>query len=250
VSEPPVPPSVLADLNRIADAIGTATRPASAHALVAEVTATARAVFGAAGCSLALLSEDSSELVFTTVAGTGAETISGMRMPAGQGIAGWVVMTGQPLAVADVRQDARFASDVATSVGFQPTSILACPVATDDSLLGVIEVLDRDPTRAGAEGDLQLLGLFGRQAAYALEAAAQFDRLGRVLLKAAAGAADGDLAEALLAFAAAAPEPDRELAELATAFAALAQQGDSERRLAVEVLRSVAAYAQRSRRWQ
>jgi GAF domain-containing protein len=173
-----------------------------------------------------------------------------MRMPAGSGIAGWVAMTGQPLAVADVGQDARFASDVATSVGFQPTSILACPVATDETLLGVIEVLDRDPTRSGSEGDLQLLGLFGRQAAYAIEAAQQFDRLGRVLLKAAATVADGELRDALLAFAEGASDPDRGLAELAAAFATLAERGESERALAIEVLRSVSAYAERGRQWQ
>ena len=250
MTEPPVPPSLLADLTRIADALGTATRPASAHTLVAEVTAVARAVFGAAGCSLALLSDDASELVFTTVAGAGAETVSGLRMPAGQGIAGWVAMTGQPLAVADVRQDARFAADVASSIGFQPTSILACPVATDDALLGVIEVLDRDTSRAGADNDLQLLGLFGRQAAYAIEAAQQFDRLGRVLLKAAATAADGDLAAALLAFAEGAPEPDRGLADVAASFAVLAAHGEAERKLAIDVLHSVATYAARGRRWQ
>jgi GAF domain-containing protein len=241
---------MLADLSRIADALGTATRPTSAHGLVTEVAEVARAVFGAAGCSLALLSDDASELVFTTVAGTGQETLSGMRMPAGQGIAGWVAMTGQPLAVADVRQDARFAADVATSVGFQPTNILACPVATDDALLGVIEVLDRDETRAGAEGDLQLLGMFGRQAAYAIEAARQFDRLGRVLLTAAANAADGALAEALQTAAVSAEDPDRGLAELAASFASLAQAGAAERQLAGDVLRSVAAYVERGRQWQ
>ncbi len=248
------PRDVLADLAHVADAIGAATRPASAHALVEEVTSVARAVFGAAGCSLALLSDDGSELVFTTVVGTGAETVSGMRMPAGQGIAGWVAMTGQPLAVADVREDARFAAAVASSVGFQPTSILACPVATDDALLGVIEVLDRDTSRAGADLDLQLLGQFGRQAAYAIEAARQFDRLGHVLLTAAASTATttghGDLAAALHAAAADVDAPNQLLSELAAAFAVLAKSGESERRLAIDVMRSVAAYAERSRAWQ
>jgi GAF domain-containing protein len=233
--------------------------------LVAEVTGVARAVFGAAGCSLALLSDDGSELVFTTVAGEGEETISGLRMPAGTGIAGWVAMTGQPLAVADVRQDARFASDVAETAGYQPQNILACPVATDDAMLGVIEVLDRDTSRVNAEEDLQLLGLFARQAAVALEAVQQFDRIGAVLLSALADSASavgasadgpdapdgaGPLAAALRAAAETTDDSDRGLTEAAAAFAVLAQGGDAEQLLAAEILRAVSAYVERSAAWR
>jgi GAF domain-containing protein len=220
------------------------------HGLVEEVTTVARAVFGAVGCSLALLSEDGTELVFTTVAGGSEETISGLRLPAGTGIAGWVAMTGQPLAVADVNQDARFASDVAETAGYQPQSILACPVATDDALLGVIEVLDRDSARAGAAEDLQLLGLFARQAAVALEAAQQFDRLGRILLTALAdSAATGDDLAATLRTTAqtADDEIDHGLTAAAAAFAALANSGEREQQLAVDILQAVSAYAETGR---
>jgi GAF domain-containing protein len=248
---PPVPPQpLLRELARVAQALATGTRPSSLHALVEEVTTVARAVFGAVGCSLALLSEDGTELVFTTVAGGSEETISGLRLPAGTGIAGWVAMTGQPLAVADVNQDARFASDVAETAGYQPRSILACPVATEDLLLGVIEVLDRDPHRVAAADDLQLLGLFARQAAVALEAAQQFDRLGRILLTALADSAEttDDLATTLRAAAETADaETDHGLTSAAAAFAALANSGEREQRLATDILHAVATYADAAR---
>jgi len=208
-----------------------AARVVEAVDFVELVVRTALAVFGAAGCSIALLSEDRSELVFTTVVGGAGESVSGLRLPAGRGIAGWVATTGQPIAVSELSQDPRFASDVASSTGYVPRAILACPVATDDTLLGVVEVLDRDEHRAGAEDDLQLLGLFARQAALAISAVERDRQLGAVLVAAFQSAGADDLARRL-----ASEGESAELVEVARAFRALAAAGPRERELAVRLL--------------
>ena len=225
----------------VADALSTALAPVGED-LVAWTARTARAVFGAAACSIALLSDDGSELVFTTSSG-GSPDITGLRLPAGDGIAGWVATTGQPLAVDDLERDQRFAADFATSVGYKPNAILAAPIEIDERLLGVIEVLDRDGARAGAGDDLELLTLFGRQAAVALEATARSRRIGGLLLE-ALGRVDGttDLSTALRA-----DESGHGLGTVAAAFADLADAGSRERALATTLLSSVAGFA-RSRR--
>src|SRR5262249_24573050 len=74
------------DAARAATALDRALQPAGAD-LVESIAATARSVFGAAACSIALLTDDGSELVFTTALGGAAETIAGMRIPSDQGIA-------------------------------------------------------------------------------------------------------------------------------------------------------------------
>ena len=103
------PDELLRQLGELATSLGPAVRPAGTDELLRSLTETARRLFGAAACSLALLSEDESELVYTVAAGQGADHVTGMRIPASQGIAGWVVQSGQPIAISDVASDPRFA---------------------------------------------------------------------------------------------------------------------------------------------
>jgi GAF domain-containing protein len=84
-----------------------------------------------------------------------------------QGIAGWVVQSGQPIAISDLANDPRFSREVAEQTGYVPQAILAVPVETPQRMLGVISLLDRDSRRPGAEQDIALLALFADQAALA-----------------------------------------------------------------------------------
>jgi GAF domain-containing protein len=222
---------------RVANALNLALAPMGDD-LVDWTARTARAVFGAAACSIALLSGDGEELVFTTATGGAAASVSGLRIPAGEGIAGWVATTGQPLAVDDLSGDPRFAANVAESTGFIPRAILASPIETGERLLGVIEILDRDPARAGAEDDLALLALFAHQAALALDAAARARRIGDIIVAALAGEDEG----------AAERVDDEGMTALAAAFSTLASAGPRERDLALTVLGNVADYARSGRR--
>ncbi|MGI8723483.1 MAG: GAF domain-containing protein [Geodermatophilaceae bacterium] len=241
---------LLADLGRLADELGPAVAPPGSDGLLRALTNTARQLFGAQACSLALLSDDESELVYTTAAGAGADDITGMRMPSGRGIAGWVVMSGQPVAIDDLRSDPRFAQDVAEDTGYVPQALLAVPVASPVRLLGVMTLLDRDSARPGADQDMVLLSVFADQAALALEASRAFSDLGRLLLAALATAAGDstDLASALGQAAASLDPDDRPLGELAALFAELGRMGEPERRLAVRLVREVLAYAERRSR--
>lgn len=236
------PPDVLADLSRVLSSLGPALAPRGSAELLRSITVSARELFGAAACSLALLTEDGTELVFTTASGTGAEDVLDLRIPAGQGIAGWVVMSEQPISVSDLRTDARFATDVAESTGYVPQAILAVPVASPRRLLGVIEVLDRDAARPGAEHDMRLLALFADQAALAIEGSRLFADLGRAVLDAVAAAAPGTPLADALTVAAARAEPDGDLLALAALFGELDRVGQDERRLAAAVVGNLLDY--------
>ena len=237
--------ALLQELAQVAGALGNAVEPPGAEHLLASLAETARRLFGARACSLALLSDDGSELVYTTAAGDGADSVPGLRMPAGRGIAGWVVQSGQPVAVSDVRSDPRFAPDVAASTGYLPSAIVAAPVVSERGVLGVLSVLDRDETRPDADADLLLLQVFCDQAAIALESARSFRQVATVLLEGLARAASqgSDLPTAL-AQAAAAPADD-DLAALAALFARLGRLDPDVRSLAVELLTDVMAFVER-----
>jgi GAF domain-containing protein len=233
---------LLAELARVARDVGRAIRPVGHDEMLSAITAVARELFQAAACSIALLDDDGDELVFHVASGAGAEDVVGLRIPSSRGIAGWVVMSGQAIVIDDVTRDPRFARDFAASTGYVPRSILAMPLETDRRMLGVIEVLDRDPAAAGPR-DLERLALFASQAALALEGARAFTDLGRELLTALAGATEsGDLREALERAALQAPEEDADVDALAAMFAELGRAGAEERALAIRLVSAVLAF--------
>jgi GAF domain-containing protein len=245
---PDRPEPLLEQVGRLAADLGPALAPVGHLELLRSITEAARRLFDAAACSLALLDEAGETLTFHVASGAGAAEVTGLRVPADRGIAGWVVGSGQPVSVADVAADPRFAADVAASTGYVPQSVLAMPLQTDRDVLGVIELLDQRADGPAGRRDMELLGLFAEQAALAIEASRVFADLGRALFRAAAAATDrDDLAAGLDALARRAPGPAADLAELAAAFAELGRLGPAERAAATRLVREFLAYARGAR---
>jgi GAF domain-containing protein len=141
----------------------------SYRALLQSIVEVARAIFGARASSIFLHDTETDELVFEAVAGEGSDELVGRRIPSSTGIAGWVLVTRQPLVLEDVSKDPRFARDAAESTGYVPKALMSVPLLHEERALGVLQVLDR-PMRAGFTlQEMDLLGLFGNQAAIALD---------------------------------------------------------------------------------
>lgn len=241
---------ILQQVAALAAELGPALIPTGHRELLSSITDAARAIFEAAACSLALLDEARENLTFHVASGAGAEDVVGMTTPATQGIAGWVVASGQPIAIDEVARDPRFARDFAEETGYVPSSILAMPLETDQEVIGVIEVLDRGRGEGRGREDMGTLALFARQAALAIQNSRVFSDLGRVLLEAAGRSSDGELSAALERVAAGAPRPRAELAQLAEHLNVLRHAGEAEREAATRVLGEFARYIRlRSRPW-
>jgi len=129
----------------------------------------ARAIFKAKAASVFLRDEETEELVFEAVAGEGSDTLVGVRFPADTGVAGWVLVTRQALVVDDLTKDTRFSREAAESTGFVPKGLMAVPLLAEEKALGVLEVLDRPQQSRFTLAEMDLLGLFGNQAAIALD---------------------------------------------------------------------------------
>ncbi|MEQ8673672.1 MAG: GAF domain-containing protein [Aggregatilineales bacterium] len=112
--------------------------------------------------SLALLDDDKKELVFVLVRGALADKLTGYRIPADTGIAGWVVQNVKSALVRDVRRDQRFFSDVDEEFKFTTQSIAAAPLVGDGNVIGLIEVLNQPGDVPFSETDTALLGLLCR----------------------------------------------------------------------------------------
>ncbi len=155
---------------RLRDAVaaGVLADDATHRALLGSIVQVARAIFRARAASVLLLDETANELVFEAVVGEGEDTLVGRRFPAGTGIAGWVLLTRQPLVLSDVNTDPRFSAEAARSTGYVPKGIMAVPLLHGEDALGVLEVLDRPADARFSMEEVDLLGLFGIQAAAAL----------------------------------------------------------------------------------
>ena len=139
------------------------------RALLSSIVQVARAIFHARAASVLLLDESTDELVFEAVTGEGEDTLVGRRFPSSTGIAGWVLVTRQPLVLDDVAGDTRFSDRFASDTGYIPRGIMAVPLLYGERCLGVLEVLDRPEQSRFSLAESELLGLFGHQAAIALE---------------------------------------------------------------------------------
>ena len=158
------------------------------RALLQSIVEVARAIFKARASSIFLLDEPSDELVFEAVAGEGSESLVGRRFPSSTGIAGFVLVSRQPLVIEDVLADPRFSRETAESTGFVPKGLMAVPLLHEESVLGVLEVLDRPTEARFTLAEMELLGLFANQAAIALDLLQRARRAQSTL------AGDGELA--------------------------------------------------------
>jgi GAF domain-containing protein len=154
---------------RAAVAAGVFAAEGSYRALLRATVEVARAIFHAKAASVFLLDEAADELVFEAVAGEGADSLVGRRFPADTGVAGWVLVTRQPLVVEDLPEHTRFSREAAESTGFVPKGLMAVPLLAEERVLGVLEVLDRPQQTKFTLAEIDLLGLFANQAAIALD---------------------------------------------------------------------------------
>ncbi|TML62344.1 MAG: GAF domain-containing protein [Actinobacteria bacterium] len=139
------------------------------RALLQSIVDVARAIFKAKASSILLLDEETDELVFEAAADEASEALIGKRFPSSTGIAGFVLVSRQPLVIEDVLTDPRFSRETAESTGFVPKGLMAVPLLHEERVLGVLEVLDRPSDTRFTLAEMELLGLFANQAAIALD---------------------------------------------------------------------------------
>jgi GAF domain-containing protein len=117
--------------------------PTSAEPALRAIADAAAAALHVTAASIALHDTGADRLVFRAAAGPQGEGVIGLAIAPHEGIAGYVLSTGQPLAVADVTADPRFERQTAERTGYVPRSLLAVPLVDGEGVIGVMEWLDR-----------------------------------------------------------------------------------------------------------
>ena len=127
-------------------------------------------VMNADACSLLLVDEETDELVFQIALSDVGEKIKSMtRLKMGEGIAGTVAKTGDPIIVEDAYQHPKFNPDFDKKTGFQTGSILCSPLKAKGNILGVCQVIHgKNQGRVFQHSDLELFLLLCDSAAQAI----------------------------------------------------------------------------------
>lgn len=190
---------------------------------------------------------DEGDLRFLSAIGKVAEQLINLKVPAGKGIAGFVLSSGQPMAVSDVGEETSFYSEVDKTTGYSTQMILATPLSHNGEVIGVLEYINRrgdPPFEPFTPAEMDRAAAFAEVIASLVNAygsAKLFRDFGEKMLK-DDSAGDVSIVREWLKGLRDSQE-HREMMDLAILVRELASRGDSERKICKELLESIVQYS-------
>lgn len=187
------------------------------------------------------------DLRFLVATGEVASKLLDLKIPAGKGIAGFVMSSGQPMAVSDVGEEATFYAEVDKKTGYSTEMILATPLRHNDEMIGVLEYINRpgdSPHEPFTPDEMDKAALFSDAIASlvnAYESAKLFRDLGEKVVGTDEDMDIGSVRAWLEDLRGSAEH--REMMDLAILIREIASRGDAERALCREVLESVLRFS-------
>jgi len=137
--------------------------------LLEAIMESAKSVFRTEGSSLMLLDPNKEYLYFQVVTGEKKEEIQKIKVPVGQGIAGTVAITREPMIINDARNDERVFRGVDEASKFVTRNILAAPLIVEGEVIGIIEAINTIDRNHFSQTDLELFLSFATSCALAIQ---------------------------------------------------------------------------------
>ena len=137
------------------------------HPVLHAIVQSAVEATGARDGWLAAVDDAADELVVVAAVGDAGRTLLGATVGEDEGFGGFVVGTGQPVALAPAADDPRFAHGLAARLGRQPRSLMCVPCEYDDVVVGAVELVDKAGGNFSLD-DLALVTVLADVAAAAL----------------------------------------------------------------------------------
>jgi GAF domain-containing protein len=129
---------------------------------------TATRMMDAKASSLLLLDPKTQRLYFKVATGEKKDDVKQFEIDLGQGIAGHVAQTGEPLLIPNVSKDPLWYKEISESIGFATRSIACVPMKVRGEIIGVVEIIDKTDGSQITEADLKILSGFAELAAVAI----------------------------------------------------------------------------------
>lgn len=150
-------------------------------AVLLSILHAAEEVTGAEESSI-MLKKEGEELQFEVATGRGAGVLKNISLRLGEGIAGYVAMTGKPLIVNDIAREERHKREVDEMTGIKTRNLIAVPLRLDDEVIGVVEALNKRGGENFDEGDRSDLELLAEFSAIAIDKAKKHEALQELFL--------------------------------------------------------------------
>ncbi len=165
----------IARLERLIEISSALNSTLNLRPLLHSIVLAAQELTDTEACSILLVDRKSGQLYFEEA--TNLPGVHSIVVPMEGSVAGWVVKNSKPLVVPDAHNDPRFdfsgKADKLSS--FTTRSILAVPMITRGTVIGVLEAINkRGNGNIFTEEDVELLTVLGNQAAIAVQNALLF----------------------------------------------------------------------------
>lgn len=131
--------------------------------------------------TLWLFTEDVEELLPLVARGPKADGLKGLRLKRGEGLAGQVADSMDPLLISDVTGDPRWAKRFDDSTGFVTRSLLCVPMINKDKSIGCLQLINKQGGRLFSQRDLYLSMSLAGQSAVVIENSQLYSQLDLLL---------------------------------------------------------------------
>ncbi len=157
----------IAELSTLAEVSETVTSPLYLDEMLGLIVDMAAQVMQAQVCSLMLLDDERNKLILRATQSLSPAYRDKPPLEMGEGIAGRVAQTGQPMVVEDVRRDPRYRyADIAREEGL--CSLLCVPLRVRERIIGVFNCYTGEP-HTFTQQEVGLFQTLANQTALAIE---------------------------------------------------------------------------------
>jgi two-component system NtrC family sensor kinase len=131
-------------------------------------------MLGAEAALLMLYEPDTDELSFAAVSGRASDALEGMRIPASEGIAGWILESGQPILVDSIQNHPLRQAWTDHIVDASDYSFIGVPLRFQGEIVGVLSIIKRESQTLDRQA-LRLLDTLSGFVAVAIENARLYE---------------------------------------------------------------------------
>jgi K+-sensing histidine kinase KdpD len=118
-------------------------------------------------CSLMLLDDNHQEMHIVAAKGVKPELVENVRVKIGEGIAGMVAQTGEPLLIKDIEKEVNYRK--VSLEKYSTKSLLTVPLKIRNKVIGVLNINNKLNKQVFSKADMRLLTTFANSAAMAIE---------------------------------------------------------------------------------
>ncbi len=187
---------------------------------------------------------DEGDMKFLAAIGKVADQVVNLKIPSGKGIAGFVLSSGQPMAVSEVGEENSFYAEVDKQTGYSTQTILATPLRYNDEVIGVLEFVNRKgepPFEAFTRDEMDKAAIFADTIASLVNVYEVAELSKNFSSRILSGDEKFDEAREWLKNIRDSAE-HKEMIDLALILREIAGRGDAERRMCLQILESVLQY--------